>query len=170
MWSAASSCGWRAFSWLWRKMEASAESSILEFARARHRRAPIYSRPPLALPHSARTLSSPTLPTPTPRPATTRSIAPSVTSMEGHALSVGISTRQEVGENCRIRGGLPTPLHESPARRDRHGMRPIARAKFLHDALDVNLNCFFGDEELLADISNPISFSDPAKDVDPLAW
>ncbi|HXR09488.1 MAG TPA: COX15/CtaA family protein, partial [Candidatus Acidoferrales bacterium] len=38
---------------------------------------------------SARTLSSPTLPTPTPRPATTPSIPPSVTSMEGHALSVG---------------------------------------------------------------------------------
>src|ERR1700683_3684125 len=57
-------------------------------------------------------------------------------------------------------------LNKSAARGDRHGMRPIASAKFFHDALEVNLHCFFGDEELLPDIPIPISFRDLAQDVD----
>jgi len=56
-------------------------------------------------------------------------------------------------------------LNKSAARRNRRGVRPIARARCCHDALEVNFNGLFGHEELLPDISIPISFSDLAKDV-----
>ena len=57
-------------------------------------------------------------------------------------------------------------MNDSAADTDGHGLSPVAGAEFLHDVLDVNFDCFFGDEELVADIAISVAARDFAKHFD----
>ena len=66
----------------------------------------------------------------------------------------------------RGREGSESKVNESAARRDRHGVCPVARSQLLHDVFEVNLDRFFGDKESPSDIPIPISTRDVAQNVD----
>ena len=57
-------------------------------------------------------------------------------------------------------------LKESALRRDGCGMGAIARSELFHDALEVNLDRFFRDKELLSYSAIPFSSGDVTKDID----
>jgi hypothetical protein len=57
-------------------------------------------------------------------------------------------------------------LNEASARRDGNRLRAIARAQFLHDALHVDFNGRFRDEQLLSDVPVAVSQGRLPQDVD----
>jgi hypothetical protein len=84
---------------------------------------------------------------------------------------VGNTTFGEIGGRSQYVTALAIPmlfleLDDSAANADGHCLRAIACSQLLHDVLDVNLYCFFGDEELLSDVSIPVSARDLTQDLD----
>ena len=57
-------------------------------------------------------------------------------------------------------------LDNPSAYADRDRFRAITRPQLLHDVLDVNLDSFFRDKQLLRDVSIPVSAGDLTEDLD----
>ena len=57
-------------------------------------------------------------------------------------------------------------MNNAPADGNRNGLRAVVGPEFLHDVLDMNLDCALGDEEPLRDIAVSVSLSNLLQDLD----